>query len=111
MVFTRRHIENLTRKELIEELLQISDIGCQLKALNYRFDTLAAKHEELKSDLLIKKNRNTLLHTARKSIFPRSWNIIESSKRPRKHHLSINFLADEKTVFSITKKFKARTFK
>ena len=45
---------------MIEELLQISDISCQIKALNHRFDTFATKHEELKSDLLITKNCNTL---------------------------------------------------
>ena len=57
MVPTRSQIENLTREELIEELLQISDISCQLKALNDRSDNSAAKH-----DLLITKNCNTLLH-------------------------------------------------
>ena len=66
MVLARSQIQNLTkeliRKELIEELLQISGISCQLKALNDRFDTFAAKHEELKSDLLITRNCNTLLH-------------------------------------------------
>ena len=61
MVLTRNQIQNLTREELIEELLQISDISCQLTALNDRFDIFAAKHEELKSDLLITKNCNTLL--------------------------------------------------
>ena len=61
MVLTRSHIENLTREELIEELLQISDSSCQLKALNDRSDTFAAKHEELNSDLLITKNCNTIL--------------------------------------------------
>ena len=48
-------------------------------------------------------------HIARKTIFPRSWNIIESSKRPRKYNLSINFLAEKTTVFLITEKFKTRT--
>ena len=62
MVHARSQIENLTREELIEELLQISDISCQLKALNDRFDNFAAKHEELKSDLLITKHCDTLLH-------------------------------------------------
>ena len=62
MVLTGSQIENSTRVELIEELLEISDISCQLKALNGRFDTFVAKHEELKSDLLITKNCNTLLH-------------------------------------------------
>ena len=62
MVLTRSLIENLTREELIEQLLQISDISCQLEALNDRFDTFAVKHEELKSNLLITKNCNTILH-------------------------------------------------
>ena len=61
-MLTKSQIENLTGEELIEELLQISNISCQLKALNDRFDNLAAKHEELKSDLLITRNCNTLLH-------------------------------------------------
>ena len=61
-MLTRVQIENLTREELTEELLQIFDISCQLKALSDRFNTFSAKHEELKSDLLITKNSNTLLH-------------------------------------------------
>ena len=62
MVLPRRQIENFTREELIEALLQISDISCQTKALKDKFDTFAAKHEKLKPDLLITKNCNTLLH-------------------------------------------------
>ena len=46
-MLTRSQIESLTREELIEELLQISDISCQLKALNDRFDTFVVKHEGL----------------------------------------------------------------
>ena len=62
MVLTRSQMENLTGEELIQELIQIFDISCQLKALNDRFNTFAAKHEEFKSNLLITKNCNTLLH-------------------------------------------------
>ena len=62
MVLTRGQIESLTREELIEELLQISDISCHLKAFIDRSDNFAATHEELKSNLLIAKNCNTLLH-------------------------------------------------
>ena len=47
MVLTRSQIVNLTSEELIEELLQVSDISCQLKALNDRFDTFTAKHEKV----------------------------------------------------------------
>ena len=57
MVLTRNQIENLTKEEMIEELLQISDTSCELKALNDRFDTFAAKHEELKSDLKSDNNK------------------------------------------------------
>ena len=49
-------------------------------------------------------------NTARKTVFPRSRNIMESSKRPSKYNLSINFLTQEKTVFPTTEKFKTRTF-
>ena len=56
MVLARSQIQNLT-KELIEDLLQISGISCQLKALNDRFDTFAVKHEELKSDLKSDNNK------------------------------------------------------
>ena len=41
-----------------------------------------------------------------KTIFPKSWNIMESSKRLSKYHLSINFLAQKKTLFPISEKFK-----
>ena len=34
---------------------------------------------------------------------------MESSKRPSKYHLSINFLAEKKAVFNITEKFETRT--
>ena len=52
----------------------------------------------------------TFFITVRKTIFRRFWNIIRSSKRQCKYHLSINFLAVKKTLFSITKKFKTRSF-
>ena len=48
--------------------------------------------------------------TARKTIFPKSWNITKSSKIPRKYQLSINFLDKKKTAFPISEKFKTRTF-
>ena len=62
MVLTRNQIQNLTREELIEKLLKLSDISDQLKALKDRFNTFTAKYEELKSDMSITKNCNTLLY-------------------------------------------------
>ena len=52
----------------------------------------------------------SIVHTTRKTIFPKPWNIMESSKRPSEYYLSINFLAEKKTVFPISKKFKTRPF-
>ena len=60
-------------------------------------------------NVAINKKHNFYIITARKTIFPRSWNIIESSKIPCKYHLSINILAEKKPVFPITKRFKTRT--
>ena len=48
MVFTRSQIENLSREELIEELVKLSDITDQLKDLTDKFDNCSKKYEELK---------------------------------------------------------------
>ena len=50
MVFTRSQIENLSREELIEELVNLSDITDRLKDLTDNFDNFAKKYEEVKSD-------------------------------------------------------------
>ena len=47
--------------------------------------------------------------TAQKTVFPKSWDIKQSSKRPSKYHFYINYLAERKIVFPITEKFKTRT--
>ena len=86
-MLTRRQIENLTREELIEELLQISDTSCQLKDLNDRFDTFAPKHEELKSDLLIVKNGNTLLY---QRIIQLERNAVNNAQYHRRESLEVN---------------------
>ena len=49
-------------------------------------------------------------YTARKTIFAKFWNIMESSKRPTKYHILINFLAEKKTMFLINEKFSTINF-
>ena len=49
-------------------------------------------------------------NTARKTIFPKSWNIMESSKRPSKYHLSINFLAQKKDYIWHQRKVQNKYF-
>ena len=53
MVFTRSQIENLSREELIEELINLSDITDRLKDLTDKFDNFAKKYKEVKSDLVV----------------------------------------------------------
>ena len=50
------------------------------------------------------------LYTARKTIFPKSWNIMESSKRPSKYHLSINFLPQKRPYFPSPKNSQQELF-
>ena len=47
---------------------------------------------------------STRINTAQKSAFPRSWNIMESSKRPRKYHLSNQlFVSKKDRIFHLWK--------
>ena len=55
MDFTRSQIENLSRKELIEELVKLSDITARLKDLTDKFVNFSKKFEELKSGLVVTK--------------------------------------------------------
>ena len=47
MVLTRAQVDNLSREELIEELLKFSDITDKLNGLNNRFDDFIKKYDEL----------------------------------------------------------------
>ena len=61
MMLTRVQIDNLSREELIEELLKFSDITDKLNGLNNRFEDFIKKYDELHSELLISRNCNSLL--------------------------------------------------
>ena len=49
-------------------------------------------------------------NTSRKTIFPKFWNIMESSKRPSKHNLPFNFLAQKRPYFTFPKRSKQELF-
>ena len=61
MVFTRAQVDNLSRKELMEELLKFSDITDKLNGLNNRFEDFIKKCDGLHPELLISKTCNSLL--------------------------------------------------
>ena len=63
MVFTRSQIGNLSREELIEELVKFSDITDRLKELTDKFQKFSKKYEKLKSDLIATKKCNSLFYS------------------------------------------------
>ena len=113
-LFIKKHIMDIVmNKHLLD-----NDILCfkktQLKTNDFwQIESALQRQSKMHFNTNITKFKSIAYdysnHTARKTIFPRSWNIKESSKRPRKYHLSINFLAEKKTIFPITEMFKART--
>ena len=63
MVFTRSQIKNLSREELVEELVKPSDITDRLKELKDKFHNFSKKYKELKSYLVVTKKSNSLLYS------------------------------------------------
>ena len=57
----KNQIENIRRVKLIKDFLNFSGISNQLKTLNNRFNTFADKYKELKSELNIRKNCNSIV--------------------------------------------------
>ena len=61
MVRTRSQLENLSKEELIEELITVDDITSKISDLTNRFDDFLRRFEVVSSDLAITKNCNRLL--------------------------------------------------
>ena len=61
MVRTRSQLENLSKEELIDELISVEDIFSKLYDLTSRFDDFLRRYEVLSSELTISKNCNRLL--------------------------------------------------
>ena len=61
MVRTRSQLENLSKQELIEELISIEDIYFKLSDLTSRVDHFLRRYEILDSELTVSKKCNSLL--------------------------------------------------
>ena len=61
MVRTRSQLENLSKEELIEELITVKDITSKLSDLSNRFDNFLRRFEVVSFDLAITKNCNRSL--------------------------------------------------
>ena len=51
MVFTRSQAENMSRDELVEELLKLSDVSTKLSELTEKFNDFVSKHNKIYSEL------------------------------------------------------------
>ena len=87
MVLTRAQVDNLSREELIEDLLKFSDITDKLNGLNNRFEDFIKKYDELHSVLLISRNCNSLLI---KRITNLEHNTLNNAQYVRRETIEIN---------------------
>ena len=62
MVVTRSKLENLSKDDLIDRLLQIVNIEDKLEHLNKRFGDFLGKYDQLHSQLQASRNCSNLLH-------------------------------------------------
>ena len=58
MVRTRSQLENLSKEELIDELIIVEDISSKLSDLISHFDDFLKLYEILSSELTVSKNCN-----------------------------------------------------
>ena len=58
MVRTRSQLENLSKEELIDELISAEDISSKLSDVTSRFDDFLRRYEILSSELTVSKNCN-----------------------------------------------------
>ena len=61
MVRTRCQLENLSKEELVQELITIDEITSKISDLTNRFDDFLRRFEVVSSDIAITKNCNRLL--------------------------------------------------
>ena len=61
MARTRRQLKNLSKEELIEEIITVNDITSKISELTNRFDNFLRRFEVVSSDLTITRNCNILL--------------------------------------------------
>ena len=73
-----------------------------------KINLYAKDQYEAKYQFLINKRES--IGTAQKTIFPKSWKIMECSKRPSKCHFVHQRFGSKKTVFPIAENFKTGTF-
>ena len=87
MVLTRSQYENMSKEELIEQLVSHDDIAAKLSELTKRFDEFSDKYEALHSELKITQNCNSLLL---EHVYHLERNAVSNSQYHRIKKLEIN---------------------
>ena len=87
MVLKRAQVDNLSIEELIEELLNFSDITDQFNVLKSRFEDFIKKYDTLNSELPISKNCNSLLI---KCVINLERNALNTAQYVRRETIEIN---------------------
>ena len=87
MVRTRSQLENLSKEELIDELISVEDISSKLSDLTSRFDDFLRRYEVLSSELTLSKNCNRLLG---ERIIQSERNAVSNAQYHRRESLGIN---------------------
>ena len=87
MVRTRSQLENLSKEELIDELISVEDISSKLADLTSRFDHFVRRYEILSSELTVSRNCNSLLS---ERVVQLERNAVNNAQYHRRESLEIN---------------------
>ena len=106
MVQTRSQLENLSKEELIEELITVDDITSKISDLTNRFDDFLRRFEVVSSDLAITRNCNRLLT---KSVVQLENNAVTNAQYHRRESVEVNpippSITDEELELNISEAF------
>ena len=87
MALTRSQYENMSKEELIEQLVSHDDIAAKLSELTKRFDEFSDKYEALHSELKITQNCNSLLL---ERVYQLERNAVRNSQHHRRQTVETN---------------------
>ena len=87
IVYTRSQTENISRDELVEELLKLSDVSSKLSELTEKFNDFMSKHDKVYSELQISRNCNNHLL---QRIIQLERNAVTNSQYHRRETIEIN---------------------
>ena len=106
MARTRRQLENLSKEELIEELITVDVIASKISELTNRFDDFLKRFEVVSSDLAITRNCNRLLT---EKVVQLERNAVTNAQYHRQESVEVNpippSISDEELELNICKYF------